>query len=98
MNEKAEGLVTDHINGNRLDNRRKNLRHCTSSENNKNRFKGRTNTSGALGVSWSNARQKWIAQICFEKKAIYLGGFKKKEDAILARKIKAEKLSNFYNH
>lgn len=55
--------VTDHINRNRLDNRRENLRPVSAYENTQNRTRiNRTNTSGVGGVSWHRAANKWVAQ------------------------------------
>ena len=45
------GLTVDHINGDRLDNRRQNLRVCTQGQNNCNRLERVDNTSGFRGVS-----------------------------------------------
>lgn len=50
-----------------------------------------TNKSGKTGVSYNKQRQCWTAQITFQKKTHYLGGFKNKQDAINAR-IHAEKI------
>jgi hypothetical protein len=52
----------------------------------------KNNTSGIKGVSWSNARQKWIAQIEFKGKQYNLGRYEKKKDAIKVRKEAEEKL------
>ena len=51
----------DHISGNRLDNRRCNLRLATNAENSRNARKKSINTSGVIGVSWNKG--KWQAQI-----------------------------------
>ena len=52
----------DHINGNKKDNRLENLRWATSSENNKNGCKYKTNTSGFLGVSFDKNTNSWVAR------------------------------------
>lgn len=71
-------MVVDHINHNRLDNRKENLRICTVQENNRNK-------SNVDGVSWRNDRSKWRAYITVDNKQIYLGLYDKKEAAIKAR-------------
>ncbi len=63
MNAK-KGEVVDHINRNKLDNRRANLRICTQSQNLMNRGKTKANTSGYKGVT--RYRGKWLAQIGFK--------------------------------
>lgn len=52
------------------------------------------NKSGVTGVSWDSKRQKWLAQIQFQKKHYHLGRYDKKEDAIKAREIAEEKFHN----
>lgn len=79
----------DHIDHNTANNRRKNLRACTNSQNNANRSLDRRNKTGITGVGWDKARQKWIAQIGWQGKRIFLGDFTSIDDAINARK-KAE--------
>lgn len=46
----------------------------------------RNNTSGHKGVFWNKSKGKWIAQIFFQGKRIYLGIFSDIQDAIQARK------------
>lgn len=78
---------TDHINGDRLDNRRNNLRECTHAENFHNQSKrqtyaGRPTTSIYKGVCLANG--KWVAQIGVDKKRIRLGSYVNEEEAGLA--------------
>lgn len=51
----------DHINGDRLDNRRCNLRVCSHAENQRNRRTPSHNTSGFRGVAWHKKDRKWQA-------------------------------------
>ncbi|MBC3889431.1 AP2 domain-containing protein [Acetobacterium paludosum] len=50
-----------------------------------------TNTSGIKGVTWDKSRKKWVAQINFMRKHIFLGRFGEIEDAAKARKEAEEK-------
>lgn len=84
-----KGKVVDHINHDRLDNRKSNLRICTQADNMKNQKKSKKNTSGYKGVCWASREKRWIAYIKVDGKNITLGYFKNKEDAINAR-LKAE--------
>ena len=79
-----EDMVSDHINRNKLDNRRSNLRNVTSSQNKVLIPMLSTNTSGYRGVHWAEKLKKWIARISVNNKSIYLGCFKKVEDAVKA--------------
>jgi hypothetical protein len=79
-NSQLEG---DHINRNRLDNRRENLRTCTPAENTRNIGVPRHNTSGYKGVSFHKATGKWQAAIGSGKKGsrTHLGIFPTAEEA-----------------
>ena len=59
-----EGMVVDHLSGNRLDNTRSNLHICTPAENCRNRPKRRGSSSNYFGVYWVKQRNKWMAVIC----------------------------------
>lgn len=80
------GKETDHINGNRLDNRKENLRAVTRSQNCMNRkISNLNNTSGYKGVVWHKVgKGYWKAYIKSNGKHIHLGLFEKKEDAAKA--------------
>lgn len=58
-NKTPDGLFTDHINGDRLDCRKENLRTCTYAENNKNAAIRKDNKSGYRGVYWEKGVKKW---------------------------------------
>ena len=79
-------MQIDHINRTRDDNRLSNLRLVTRSQNFHNKTISRNNTSGVTGVHWHAVKKKWYAQIMINRKHVWLGYFKKKEEAIKARK------------
>jgi hypothetical protein len=80
-----ENEQVDHINGDRLDNRRENLRICTAAENSFNKVIGTRNKSGVVGVHWDSKRLRWAAQICIGGKTIPLGRFDDLEKAKAVR-------------
>jgi hypothetical protein len=76
---------TDHINGDRADNRWGNLREATNAQNQRNTNKLRSdNTSGLKGVCWDKAAGKWKAAININGQTIYLGLFLSTQDAARA--------------
>lgn len=75
----------DHIDRNELNNRKSNLRPCTNQENSRNSSRSINNTSGYIGVCFSNKDQCWLAYITLDYKTKYLGLFNIKDDAIKAR-------------
>ena len=81
----TEELICDHKNRNRLDNRRKNLRLITVSENNANQKTYKNNKSGHAGVYHHPSSNKWIAYIGYQNKNISLGSYETYEDAVAAR-------------
>jgi hypothetical protein len=82
-------LDTDHINFNRLDNRRRNLRIVTRSENlahmrkHKSRS-GRVTSSRFKGVSWNKERGCWRAKTKADGRHVFLGRFVSEVDAARA--------------
>lgn len=91
INKTPKGLETDHINGNKLDNRRANLRSVTHSQNQIHSRLPKTNTSGFKGIVWDKKNKKWQVQIKLNQKNIYLGRYSDVELAKVARK-EGEKL------
>lgn len=65
----------DHIDGNKLNNQKSNLRICTQKENSRNKRKTKPLTSMFKGVSWSKIANKWTARITYNKKIYHLGYF-----------------------
>lgn len=88
-----DGVVIDHINGNRRDNRRENLRICSNKENSRNTKTPKSNTSGYKGVSWVASQKVWRASIGVDNTHIYLGAFATKE--VAARMYDIEAMNRF---
>lgn len=76
--KKDSGLIADHINGNPKDNRRANLRATTYRENNINRPYSASKNIAKIGNIWR-------ARGMDGSRAIELGRFKSREDAVAAR-------------
>lgn len=78
-----QGIV-DHINRNKDDNRKCNLRICTMSESNRNRGVQRSNKIGIKGVAFCQQRDrqsKYKAQINVDGRRIFLGWHRTKDEA-----------------
>lgn len=82
--EVPDGMFIDHINRDRLDNRKCNFRIVTRAQNMMNKSQYRNNTSGFRGVTWMKSEQLWVARIDHNRKAIFLGYFKDPEEAARA--------------
>ena len=85
-----DGMYTDHINGDKLDNRRCNLRIVTTSQNMMNQKKTRGN-SKYKGVYWNKNKKKWIAQIGVNHKKMHVGNFSSEIAAAAAYNEAAKK-------
>ncbi len=92
INKTPEGFQTDHINGNKLDNRKANLRSCTSVQNKWNTGSEIGSSSLYKGVSKIKNSKKWLASIKHNNKIIKLGSFYSEEIAALAYNDAAIKL------
>ena len=77
-------IYVDHINGNKLDNRKCNLRLCNHRDNLNNRPGNKNNTSGLKGLWYSKPNKKWVARITVHGKCINLGSYVDKLDAAKA--------------
>ena len=67
---------TDHINQNRLDNQRQNLRKCTQSQNQQNRPAYKNNKVGYKGVVRHRNKNIWLARITYHGVRVNLGSYK----------------------
>ena len=79
--EAPDGLYADHIDGDGLNNRSRNLRLATLTENSRNRRTCSANTSGFKGVRWDKRKAKWLSRIWAEGKRAHLGYFDTPEEA-----------------
>lgn len=75
---KKDGFEIDHINQNKLDNRAKNLRHVTRSQNN-------INSNLKRGYWYNKNRKLWEAYIKKDKRKYHLGSYNKEEEAFMGR-------------
>lgn len=89
LNENNPSNIIDHINRNKLDNRKSNLRNITNQGNAMNTSVSKSNKTGHLGISLTSYG-KYRARIMVDGKEIRLGNFWNLNEAINARK-KAEK-------
>lgn len=90
-------IIVDHINGNRLDNRKSNLRICTKNLNPINCKLYKNNSSGCKGVNWNKRLKKWEVNIYYKHQHIYLGIYANYEEAVSVRKEAEKKYFKEYN-
>ncbi|CAM3445664.1 HNH endonuclease [Klebsiella variicola] len=86
-----DGMDVDHINGNRRDNRKCNLRLATRTQNHWNQRKRSRCSSEFKGVCWHNQNKRWRARINVYGKEIALGCFSSEIEAAKAYNEAAKK-------
>ena len=82
--------LVDHINGNKEDCRKSNLRYATAQQNNQNHKLRSNNKSGYSGVQWNKSHKVWEVCISIDGKRKYVGVSKDYNEAIHLRQ-EAEK-------
>ena len=87
-----EGFDVDHINGDRLDNRRINLRICSHRLNLINSKKRKVASSKFKGVCWHRKAKKWMVRVDLGLEKFYLGLYKDEIAAATAYNAKAAEL------
>jgi hypothetical protein len=86
------GLETDHVDGDGLNNRRENLRHATTAENQCNRGAQKNNTSGRKGITFHKSTGRWASRITMNGKRHLVGYFATPELAWEAYCAAAERI------
>lgn len=92
-----EYFLIDHINRDKLDNRRCNLRMANKSDNGANSAI-RIGTSKYKGVCWDKSRNKWASKLCFNGNNIHIGRFETEIEAAKAYDAKARELFGEFAH
>lgn len=82
----------DHANGNKLDNRRANLRFATTSQNSANVGKRKDSRNRFKGIHFHRHSGLWQAKIHFNGKRVTIGYFRSDEDAARAYDAKAREV------
>lgn len=72
---KRPGMEIDHRDGDGLNNRRRNMRHCRHADNMKNRRKNRNSASQFKGVWFDKGREVWKSAIECDGARIELGAY-----------------------
>jgi hypothetical protein len=97
MNYTGENFI-DHINNNKLDNRRSNLRIATVKQNAMNKSSSKNSTSKYIGISLRKSNGTWNSHISVDGKKLNLGTFKNEIDAAKARDIATKKYFGEYGN
>ena len=91
----SNGFVTDHADGDGLNNQRYNLSfvtHRQNTHNRKNQIKQKS--SQYPGVQWKGGKNEWRTRIYIDGKIKEIGSFEKEIDAFNAYKLEVEALGD----
>jgi hypothetical protein len=86
----------DHIDGNKLNNQRVNLRFCTRTQNACNGKSRKNSSSKYKGVNFDKQTGRWLARIQMNKKQKNLGRFDNEVDAAIAYNKMATELHGVF--
>lgn len=84
LGQPPSGLEVDHVDGNGLNNQRRNLRFCTRRQNTQNRRPRSDARSRFKGVDWDPCKKKWRAKIRIDGKQRRIGRFADELEAAYA--------------
>jgi hypothetical protein len=93
-----DGMQTDHIDHNGLNNQKNNLRSCSANQNRKNRIGYGTSSYLGVAVRRSKGNTYWIAEITDNGHRKYLGFFKDEKEAAYAYNRAAMQLHGLFAH
>ena len=87
------GIQVDHINHDRLDCRRSNLRLCTIAENSRNKSGARPESrSGIRNLTWVASRRRWRVKVKAGGREHHIGYFRTQEEAEAAARDARQRL------
>lgn len=89
MNVTDPKIQIDHINMNKLDNRKQNLRTCNQSQNQANTLAAKRNKTGFKGVRFKTGKYE---AVIWKDKQIYLGRYNTAQEAAKVYNKKAKEL------
>lgn len=85
-------ILVDHRDNNGLNNQKANIRACSPAENSRNRGLTKSNPRKLKGITFHKGANKFMAQIEFERKSIFIGYFNTDMEAAKAYDKKAIEL------
>ncbi|MBO5567402.1 MAG: hypothetical protein J6A79_00405 [Clostridia bacterium] len=88
----------DHINHQKENACKANLRIVTTVQNCQNQALSKNNSSGCTGVNYNKRRSKWISRLMKNGFSYFLGAFDTFEEAVAARKAAEEKYFGEYSY
>jgi hypothetical protein len=98
LGERPRALVVDHIDGNKFNNKLKNLRYISPQHNVARKIKlNSRNSSGYRGLFYLTKKKRWVVKIREHQKIIFASKhFKLKKDAIIEqKKVYAKHFENY---
>jgi len=90
------GSIVDHIDRNPANNLKSNLRYVTKSQNSMNAKVRRDSGTGVRGIGYNRNKKLFVVNICKDRENRYVGCYKSKQDAIVARKQAEKELFGEY--
>lgn len=92
--------LVDHEDGDGLNNRRSNVRTCSSLQNNRNKQPRRHSSSRFYGVSWNSAQRQWVARVRWtdaggHRRSTSIGVFRGEAEAAMAYDVHAPAIVSF---